>query len=102
MHQITFGLCFSCEYGQYTNKVIFRNINARKRTDETFRLQLVEEHQLGESPLISLPIDFIKHFPIDYMHCICLGLVKKFIGTWISGPLNCGRDLYKISENINK
>lgn len=32
-----------------------------------------------------LPIDVIKNFPLDYMHLVCLGVVKKLINIWMTG-----------------
>ncbi|KAF2891039.1 hypothetical protein ILUMI_15134, partial [Ignelater luminosus] len=34
----------------------------------SFRMQLDEEHHIGISPLVDLPIDLVIKFPIDYMH----------------------------------
>ncbi|XP_063931836.1 uncharacterized protein LOC135143826 [Zophobas morio] len=72
----------------YCGRVTLKNIFAPKRTDRSFRLQLDEEHHVGETPLLVLPIDFIACFPIDYMHCICLGVVRKLLNSWLSGPLH--------------
>ncbi len=27
----------------------------------------------------------VKSFPLDYMHFICLGVVKRLIGIWVDG-----------------
>lgn len=37
-----------------------------------------------------LPIDMVADFPLDYLHLVCLGVVKKLLGIWIngSGPFN--------------
>ncbi|KAB0803370.1 hypothetical protein PPYR_00340, partial [Photinus pyralis] len=50
-------------------------INANKRTDQSFVLQSDEDHHIGESPLLTLPIGLVSRFGIDYMHCICLGVI---------------------------
>lgn len=30
----------------------------------------------------------ITHIPLDYMHFVCIGVVKKTLNLWLSGPLN--------------
>lgn len=83
-----YSSCDKCiEVGKYLNKVVFPSETAQKRTNETFRQQTDDDHHLERSPLLDLPIDLIKHFPIDYMHNIYLGVVKKVIKTWHTGPL---------------
>ena len=62
-----------------------------------------EEHHVGETHLLVLPTDFIACFPIDYMHCICLGVVRKLLNSWLSGPLHVrlGNNLAKqISDHL--
>lgn len=50
-----------------------------------------EEYHKGDSPLESLPdLDMIHQFPIDFMHTVCLGVVKRlllFIKS--NGPPSC-------------
>lgn len=85
-----YSCCEKCtEGGQYyKNKIVLLNTNAQKRTNELFRKQDDIEHHLGETPLLKLPIDLIKCFPIDYMHNICLGIMRKLLNTWLKGPLH--------------
>ena len=44
----------------------------------------------------------VTKFPIDYMHLICLGIVKKIINIWTSGPLHVriGATVSLISDGI--
>nr|CAI5843570.1 unnamed protein product [Callosobruchus analis] len=70
------------------NKVCFpttQNLNIR--TDAKFRRKEQENHHTGTSVLENLPgLDMIKSFPLDYMHLLCLGVVKKLIlNLWLSG-----------------
>jgi hypothetical protein len=82
--------CSKCEIeGSYiSNSVCFPEIsNLKLRLDSDFRKKLQEQHHTGTSIIEKLPfIDMIKSFPLDYMHLICLGVVKKLIVTlWIGG-----------------
>ena len=53
------------------------------RTNESFRSKEQDRHHLTDSPMLCLKIDMILDFPIDYMHQICLGVMKKLIEFWI-------------------
>ncbi|XP_077516781.1 uncharacterized protein LOC144127763 [Amblyomma americanum] len=57
------------------------------RTDESFRAMAEAGHHHATSPLLELGVNMIKHFPLDYMHTVCLGVVRKLLQTWVSGPL---------------
>lgn len=85
-----YSSCDKCiEPGEYyKNKVVFTSETAQKRTDDSFRKQIDDDHHHGLSPLIDLPIDLITSFPTDYMHNICLGVMRKLLNTWVGGPLN--------------
>ena len=45
---------------------------------------IIVVHQI----LRELNIGVVTKFPIDYMHLICLGIVKKIINIWTNGPLH--------------
>lgn len=41
------------------------------------------------SILTNIPgINIVNDFSLDYMHLVCLGVVKKMINLWHKGPLN--------------
>lgn len=85
-------------------KVIMRNTLASKRTDESFKLQLDKKHHIDKSPLLKLEIGLVTSFPIDYMHCVCLGVMRKLIHSWVDEqPLQvklCSRAINIISERL--
>lgn len=77
--------------------------NVVNRTDGSFRVQSDEQHHRCRSILEELPIDMVQIFPIDYMHCVLLGVMKRLINTWLRGkPPNLmpSRDVLSISEKL--
>lgn len=85
-----YSSCDKCEeYGNYINGRVILNHNpyAKKRTNQSFLLQTDDAHHTNTSPLTSLNIDMVTHFPIDYMHCVCLGVMRKLLNTWVGGKL---------------
>ena len=82
----TYGCDFCCVKGCYNNhRMLFHGTGAL-RTNTTFRCQDNKEHHKFSSILLSLDIDMIVNFPIDPMHCIDLGVMKKLLLTWREGP----------------
>ena len=64
----------------YCNRVVFRHGSGSLRTNESFRNQTDPEHHRGTSVLQRLPLfDMVNGFPLDYMHLILLGVVKKML-----------------------
>lgn len=91
--------------GEYfVNKVIYpQEDNTIKRTNESFRSRLDENHHRCDSILEELPIDMIKNFPIDYMHAVLLGVTKRIINSWLKGKpptLLPHRDVMTISSKL--
>ncbi|KAF2891513.1 hypothetical protein ILUMI_14660, partial [Ignelater luminosus] len=74
-----YSFCERClEPGEYFNgRVVLTGISAPKRNNRSFRMQLDEEHHIGISPLVDLPIDLVIKFPIDSMHNGCLGVMQN-------------------------
>uniref|UniRef100_A0A6M2DPH5 Putative enspm-4 hm n=1 Tax=Xenopsylla cheopis TaxID=163159 RepID=A0A6M2DPH5_XENCH len=69
------------------NRVTFPECDAAPRTHEEFVKMLDEDFHIANSPLIDIPgIDFIKNFPLDYMHLVCLGVMRTLIYLWKFGP----------------
>ena len=59
-------------------------LNAEKRTHDNFRDQVQPEHHVGVSPFIKTSIDMVQTFPVDYMHCVLLGVMRKLLNAWLS------------------
>lgn len=76
--------CDKCiENGKFHGRVIYPGLNAKLRTDASFLLKEDEDHHIGNSPLLKLNIGMVSLFPIDYMHNVCLGVVRKMLYIWI-------------------
>ena len=67
----------------------FPEVTAPARTNVAFDELRDEEHHLTVSPLKQLEIGCVSMFVLDYMHLVCLGVVRKLIFLWIRGPLKC-------------
>ena len=81
-----FGCDKCAQKGVWEGRVVYplvKDINLR--TDVSFRGKVNAEHHNNESPFCALPINMVKTFPIDYMHQLCLGVMKKLILSWIRG-----------------
>lgn len=82
--------CNKCEtIGKYSHEsktTVFTNINAKARTNESFRAKTNPQHHKGETPLTELPIDMVLGFPVgDELHLLHLGLMRKFLYGWRTG-----------------
>jgi hypothetical protein len=100
-----YSACERCvQDGVYTDgRMTFPETGAKKRTDDEFRAMLYEDHQTAISPFSQLDIGCVSNFPLDYMHLVCLGVVRRTILQWLKGPLNCrlsGALVNKISDNL--
>ena len=80
--------CDKCtQEGVYVNKkMTFPDTKAKLRNDYDFKSMADEDHHRGPTPLTALP-DFglVTGFVFDYMHLVCLGVVRKLLKFWISG-----------------
>ena len=84
---------FSCERCEICGErseggergVKFIKLGNKKRTNESFRAQSYCSHQKPNdvSPLVQLPLDLILDFPLDYMHLVLLGVVKRLLRLWL-------------------
>lgn len=66
----------------------FYGINHSLRTNEEYVTCLDDDHHKdGKSPLSVLPIGMVSQVPFEYMHLVCLGVVKK-LSAWIHGKFS--------------
>jgi hypothetical protein len=93
-----YNSCSKCTVeGEYlNNRVCFPNGTiAPMRTHESFLNQDHEEYHMGYTRLTYIPrFNLIKNVPLDPMHLICLGIMKKLIrDMWLKG-----KPPYKLSH----
>ncbi|XP_076242314.1 uncharacterized protein LOC143184162, partial [Calliopsis andreniformis] len=103
-----FSSCSKCTIvGKLINKTIcfpYTEVSAKLRTDENFVRQNDEEYHRGTTSLLKVPgIGLVSNVPLDYMHLICLGVVKKMLLLWMKGPLSVrigGQATNSISDEL--
>lgn len=86
-HHAGYSSCTKCvATGEYLeNRICFPDMDTL-RTDEDFILNNDLEYHQGVSPLIDIPqFGAVSNVPIDYMHLVCLGVVKKLVYLWFHG-----------------
>lgn len=102
-----FSSCTRCHIeGEYINNRVcfpYASTKSIERTHETYLLGLDEDYHasvVSISNLVELPnFDIVKAFPLDYMHLICLGVMKKMLVLWFSkGPLTVRVRAKKVVE----
>lgn len=102
------GYC-SCERccvkgKMFMRRVIFNDVNCKKRTDESFRNKEDPQHHLPnqDSPLLKIAgVDMVNHFILDSMHLVCLGVLKKLLDLWCKGKNNLSKEtLLTLSQRL--
>ena len=68
-----------CEGLHCGSNMAYPDLCAPLRTDAMFRSRSQSGHHIGDSPLEELSISMVDQFPPDYMHAVCLGLVRRFV-----------------------
>jgi len=80
--------CERCEVeGDWEGRVMLTDLQATERLDSDFKIFKDPDHHVGSSPFASLDIGLVSQVVLDYMHLVCLGVMRKLLMAWISGPL---------------
>nr|XP_047129689.1 uncharacterized protein LOC124809584 [Hydra vulgaris] len=81
--------CDKCvQHGFYAGRTTFTETAAALGTDSSFIEMKDQKHHYGKSPLVAiLSLGLILKVPADYMHLVCLGVIKKMVFMWLKGPL---------------
>lgn len=89
--------CDKCnQSGTWIGRVVYLETDISKRTDEDFNNQTDAKHHTGTCSLTKLDVGLVTQMPLDYMHLVCLGVVRKLLRLWTKGS-NCP---HKLSQNI--
>ena len=62
----------------------FPQTDANMRSDVQFDEMTDEAHRLGPWHLRNMNLGMVTQSPLDYMHLVCLGVMKR---VWIRSPL---------------
>ncbi|XP_041926913.1 uncharacterized protein LOC121690429 isoform X2 [Alosa sapidissima] len=85
----------SCERctirGTYDGRVVLgaKEPDAVPRTEDCFTQLVYDYHQVKISPLSVAGISCIHGFSLDYMHLVCLGVVRRMLHFMKQGPNTC-------------
>ena len=97
-----YSSCERCtQEGEWSGRVIFPEINHPLWTNIQFLNMTDDGHHHGPTPLNSLSVNFIADFVLDYMHLLCLGVIRRLLKSWINGPLNI-RLQARVIQEISK
>ncbi|KAF0706952.1 Uncharacterized protein FWK35_00039209 [Aphis craccivora] len=91
-----FSSCSKCYIeGEYKNNRVcfpYSSVKSTERTHQSYITMSDEDHHINNhvSILSELPnTDIVSIFSLDYMHLVCLGVMKKLLILWMSkGPLS--------------
>lgn len=74
------------------------------RDDEVFRnFGYSENYQTGETILTNIPhFEPVTNVPLDYMHLVCLGVMRKLLFLWMRGPLKTRLSSFQIQQISEK
>lgn len=86
-HSGYYGCDKCCQKGVWMGKMTFPETGAALRTDIQFDEMRNEEHHIGQSPFRHLQMGMLTLFPLDYMHLVCLGVVKRIVCLWMKSPV---------------
>lgn len=87
-HHTAKNSCLRCHtIGKYeNNRVYFPDLSASMRNHTEFISYSDKDFHCGETILTKIPnFDLINNIPFDYMHCVCIGVMKKILTFWIGG-----------------
>ncbi|XP_076660386.1 uncharacterized protein LOC143363725 [Halictus rubicundus] len=102
--------CSKCKVcgTQERGRQVFNGITHPLRSDEEYtRCSDEDHHKDGQSPLALMPIGMVSQMPFEYMHLVCLGVIKKLLSAWVCGKYSpfsklSSRQIFTISERMRR
>lgn len=87
-----YSSCTKCTTeGEYIeNRMCFPQIDAPLRTNDNFRQKIDDSYHKPHTTCSLLKIPYfepVTNVPLDYMHLICLGIMRKLLNLWLSGEV---------------
>ncbi|XP_039313132.1 uncharacterized protein LOC120359508 [Solenopsis invicta] len=79
--------CTKCHVkGKYAHRRVYMlNNHEQLRNDFEFKNKTDPNYHLGHSILTDIPdFDIVNQIPLEYMHLICLGVMRKLLYLWLS------------------
>ncbi len=70
-------------------RIVFSEQECTSRTDDGFSRVEYRNHQTDVSPFIAAGIPCVSSFVLDYMHMVCLGVVRRLLIYLTRGPKIC-------------
>lgn len=70
--------------GEKRGRETFPDLHAEQRTHQDFINQQPADYFKIRTILLELDIDLVLDVPFDYMHLVCLGVVKKLLTHWFN------------------
>ncbi|KAK3916436.1 Phosphopantetheine adenylyltransferase [Frankliniella fusca] len=93
--------CCKCtvEGEKFGGRMAFLKLNCPTRTDNSFNLQLQEEHHHGPTILSSLKsFQPVTNVVLDYMHLSLLGVMRKLFFMLLAGPKSVRQSASTVSK----
>jgi hypothetical protein len=99
-----YGGCEKCkDEGEWIGRIVHKNLTFTSRTDEEFRQKTDKSHHKGDTVLTKLNLELVSQVPFDYLHLVCLGVVRKLFRQWVKGKIPYklrSRETILIGQNL--
>ncbi|CAI6353636.1 unnamed protein product [Macrosiphum euphorbiae] len=101
-----YSSCIRCriEGERINNTTCFLGTNFSKRTHSDFLNRVDDDHHITStvSILTEIPgINIVEDFSLDYMHLVCLGVMKKMLLLWLGVSKNAPVNVRIPSRSVN-